>query len=91
MKIRQPVINTLDRVGIDYKSIDNVKKDYLSMNRFSGETCKTTALIKCLIAWVYRTSNDYERGIQEVKISDFDRVRYFILEQDSNAYSTCID
>jgi hypothetical protein len=43
------------------------------------------------IGWVYSTSNDYENGINKVNVSDFDRVRYFVLEQDNNAYMTCLD
>ena len=91
MTIKQPVINTFDRVGIDYKSLDNVTQNYTSINRFSGAKASTTQLISALIAWVYRTSNAYEAGDNKIKLSDFDRIRYFIMEQDSNAYMTCID
>jgi len=91
MKIKQSVINTFDRVEIPYKDFDNIKKDRVSRNRFSGETCETTELINYLISWVYETSNAYEQGDQKIRISDFDRIRYFILEQDSNAFNTCID
>jgi hypothetical protein len=89
--IKQSVINTFNRVGIDYQSLDNHKTTFRATNRFSGDSCGTTELIAHLIQWVYNTSNDYERGYQAVNVSDFDRVRYFILEQDSNAYTTCID
>lgn len=91
MSIKKSVINTFNRVEIPYKDFDNTKKTYTSENRFSGETCETTELINYLIGWVYKTSSEYERGIQEVRISDFDRLRYFILDQDSNAFSICID
>lgn len=89
--IKQSVINTFKRVGIDYEQMDNTSKNYQVRNRFSGETCLTTELLAYLVDWVYETSNHYERGDKEVRISDFDRIRYFILEQDSKVYSTCID
>lgn len=89
--IKQSVINTFKRVGIDYELYDNEIKAYEVRNRFGGGSCTTTQLIAFLIGWVYNTNNDYEMGIRKVNISDFDRIRYFILEQDSNAYSTCID
>ena len=91
MKIRQAVINTFNRVGIDYKKLVEKKGTYAVQNRFSGEVCYTSALIAYLVEWVYATSNQYEMGNYKVKISDFDRIRYFILEVDSNAYSICID
>jgi hypothetical protein len=89
--IKNSVINTFNRVGIDYESIDNTTKNCIAVNRFSGEQVETTELIAYLIDWVYTTSNKYEDGDQSIKISDFDRIRYFILEQDQEAYSTCID
>ena len=89
--IKKSVINTFNRVNIPHYRLDNKIKSVTSHNRFTGESCNTTMLIAYLIDWVYKTSNDYEQGIREVNISDFDRVRYFILEQDSNAYSVCID
>jgi len=68
------------------------KTDKVSVvNRFSGEACETTELIAYLINWVYQTSNKYEAGDFSVKVSDFDRIRYFINEIDSNAYMNCID
>lgn len=91
MKIKQSVINTFNRVGIKYDEFDNTEKDITVYNRFGGGSCETTELIAFLVDWVYSTSNDYERGINKVKISDFDRVRYFILDADSNVYTTCID
>lgn len=91
MKIKQSVINTFDRVGIDYKTL--MKKPGLMKveNRFGGGSCETTPFIAYLIKWVYAINNGYEAGVQTVNVSDFDRVRYFILEVDSNAYSVCID
>lgn len=89
--IRQPVINTFERVGIDYKDLVDETNEIEVFNRFGGGSCKTTPLIAFLVNWVYKTNDDYERGIRKVKVADFDRIRYFILEQDSNAYSTCID
>jgi hypothetical protein len=91
MTIRQSVINTFNRVGIDYKSLLTKTDEVEVYNRFGFGSCSTTPLIAHLISWVYSTSNDYEAGIRKVNLSDFDRVRYFIAEVDSKAYSTCID
>lgn len=89
--IKQSVVNTFKRVGIDYENIDNTTVGYSARNIFTGEEVKTTALIVYLINWVYATSLKYENGDYSVKVSDFDRIRYFVLEQDQNAYSTCLD
>ena len=91
MTIKKSVINTFNRVGIDYKKLMTDTEQVTVNNRFGGGSCKTTGFIAYLIGWVYGTSNAYEMGIQKVNLSDFDRIRYFILEKDSNAYSTCID
>jgi hypothetical protein len=91
MIIKQSVINTFNRVGIDYKKWIDFEEKWEISNRFTGERVTVKPLISVLIQWVYKISNQYEVGNQEVKISDFDRIRYFILEQDSNAYFTCID
>lgn len=91
MTIKQSVINTFNRVGIDYKKLLKIKNKVEVFNRFSGESAVTTSLLARCVQWVYGTSNDYELGIRKVNISDFDRVRYFILEADSNVYMTCID
>lgn len=91
MNIPKPVINTFERVGIDYKALSEQLGEYTAVNRFSGESVKTTALIKCLVSWVYRISNEYERGDSRVKVSDFDRIRYFIAKFAPEVYSTCID
>lgn len=91
MIIPQPVINSMKRVGIDYELFENDTEKVSVSNRFSGETVETLPLIANLIEWVYRTSNDYERGIHKVNLSDFDRIKYFILKIDSKAYMACID
>ena len=56
-----------------------------------GGSCTTTPLVAELIEWVYRTNDAIDAGRSNVKIDDFDRVRYFIAETDPTAYSTCID
>ena len=89
--IKQPVINTFNRVGIDHQLWSAIPGRVKVENRFGGGGCETSPLIAYLIAWVYETSNAYERGENKVAIADFDRVRYFILAQDQNAYMTCID
>lgn len=91
MKIKQSVINTFKRVGIPYEELQKKEGIYEARNRFSGETCQVSYLIGYLIQWVYMTSDAYERGERRVSIDDFDRIRYFILEQDRDAYMTCID
>lgn len=89
--MKQSVINSFNRVGIDYLGLqdktDKIKVD----NRFGGGSCETSPLIAECIAWVYQTSNDYEAGVQAVKIQDFDRIRYFVAAEDNNAYMTCLD
>lgn len=89
--IKQSVLNTFNRVGINADSCNNTDKTVEVFNRFGGGSCTTTELIAYLIEWVYKTSNAYERGATRPAIADFDRIRYFILEQDNNAYYTCID
>ena len=89
--IKQSVINTFNRVGIDYKTLIEDKTPVTIGNRFGGGSCETTRLVAECIEWVYATNNAYEIGLRDVKVSDFDRVRYFILEQDSNAYYTYLD
>ena len=91
MNIKQSVINTFERVGIDYKLLVDQKQEVEVYNRFGGSSCVTSPLVAHLIAFVYETNNDYEIGINKVNLSDFDRIRYFILEADKNAYMTCID
>lgn len=94
MTIPQPVINTFRRVGIDPGRIqiglDSPNKVKV-FNRLSGEFCETNESISSLIEWVYATSNRLEMGTCNINISDFDRIRHFILKCDSNAYMTCID
>jgi hypothetical protein len=90
MTIKQSVLNTFSRVGID-GGLDNTAKTESIANRFSGESADVTPLVFECIDWVYRTSNAYEAGRSKVAISDFDRVRYFVAETDPNAYNTCLD
>jgi hypothetical protein len=89
--IKQSVLNTFKRVGINHEVLDNTQKTETVENRFGGGICQTTELIAFLIGWVYDTSNAYEFGDVSVRLYDFDRIRYFILAEDSNAYMTCLD
>lgn len=89
--IKTSEINTFKRVGIDFETLQNYPDQMTVMNRFSGETAKTSALVACVIQKVYNVSNAYERGDYSVKTSDFDRLRMFVLNQDSKAYMTCLD
>ncbi len=89
--MKQSVINTLERVGIDYKPLLTRTDKVTVENRFGGGSCETSPLIARLIAWVYATNNAYETGDETVKIADFDRIRYFVLAEDQNAYNTCLD
>lgn len=91
MTLTQPIINTFNRVGIPYENLIKNRDYVFATNRFSGESVETSVLIAYLVDWVYQTSDDYEIGITKVKLSDFDRVRYFIAKVDPKAYSTCID
>jgi hypothetical protein len=89
--IKQSVINTFNRVGIEYEYYLGKEGEVEVQNRFGGGNCMTTPLIAECIAWVYRTNDAFDNGNYIYTIADFDRVRMFILEQDSKAYSTCID
>lgn len=91
MEIKQSVKNTMDRVGIDYASLEKLTDKVEAYNRFSGEACVTTPLVAECIAKIYAINDAYEFGNNSVKVADFDRLRYFVLEADSNAYSTCVD
>lgn len=93
MKLTQPIINTLERAGIDYKlNAKNEPTDRVEVsNRFTGETATVHPLIAKIINWVYETNNAYERGDNTVKLSDFDRLRYFVLANDPTAYYLCLD
>jgi len=91
MKIKQSVINTFDRVGIPYRVLMKDKFKVTVRNRFTGASCETSPLVKFLIHWVYDTNNSYEFGDHYIKVADFDRIRYFVLAEDSNAYSVCLD
>lgn len=92
--IKQSVLNTFKRVGIEHEELvawgeKGVK--HTAANRFTGERVQTTPLVAKLIDWVYQTSNAYERGDFKVKVADFDRIRYFVLDQDREAYMACLD
>ena len=89
--IKQSVINTFKRVGIPYEELLKDEALVVIENRFGGGSCETTPLVASCIYWVYNTNNAYELGDRSVKITDFDRVRYFVLEQDQEAYMTCLD
>lgn len=89
--IKKSVINTFKRVGINYEAFNNTDKNVEVYNRFGGGKATTTQLIAFLINWVYDISNAYEVGDFKVKTADFDRIRYFVAEQDSEAYMTCLD
>ena len=89
--IKQSVINTFKRIGIPSEQLNNTVKNCTSNNWLTGESCPTTELIAHCIGWVYATQLKFEQGISNVNISDFDRIRYFVLEQDDNAYMTCLD
>jgi len=91
MEIKQSVINSFERVGIPYEILLADKTNHTANNRFTGEIVNTSALIRFLILWVYQTNNNYEKGIYDVKVSDFDRIRYFVLAQDPTAYNICLD
>jgi len=89
--IRQPVLNSMKRVGIDPTMYDNEREDVEVCNRFGGGCCTTTELLSFLVGWVYDVSNQYEMGDTHIALADFDRIKYFVLEQDSTVYATCID
>lgn len=91
MEIKQSVKNTFARVGIDYETLLKEEQKVEVANRFGGGSCETSVLVAKCIERVYELSNQYESGTMEVTIADFDRLRYFILEADKEAYSTCID
>lgn len=91
--IKQSVINTFKRVGIEHEQLvawGEQGVQHTAANRFSGERIQTTPLVAKCIDWVY---NEGENGVTngKVKVSDFDRIRYFVLAEDSKAYMTCLD
>ena len=91
MNLKQSEINTLNRIGIDYGYWLGIDDEVLVENRFGGGSCVTTPFIAHLINWVYQTSNAYELGLRDVRLDDFDRVRYLIMREDQKAYMTCLD
>jgi len=90
-EIKKSVKNSFDRVGIPYQTLDNEEKIFVSRNLLSGETCLTTDLIRYCILWVYTQQMRYDKGDRTTRVSDFDRIRYFVLDQDKTAYMTCLD
>ena len=68
MEIKRSVINTFNRVGIDYKTLLETPGNVVVRNRFNGEEEVTNALIGRCVEWVYDTSNDYDLGVKEVKV-----------------------
>jgi hypothetical protein len=96
MKIKQSVINTFNRVGIPYEQLTTQTNHACPsaetvFNQFGYGSCTTTPLVAACIREVYKIGRAYENGDHSVKVSDFDRIRYFVLEQDSNAYNVCLD
>lgn len=89
--IKQSVINTFKRIGLKHENFDNTLKAVTVHNRFGGGSAVVTVLISECISFVYDISNRYERGDFSVNTSDFDRLRYFVLAEDSNAYMTLLD
>ena len=91
--MKKSVENTMKRVGIwdAYQHFTKFKTPVTVSNRFGFGSCETSKSVEFLINWVYDVSNQYEMGIRKVNVSDFDRIRYFIADEDSNAYMTCID
>jgi hypothetical protein len=91
MIIKQSVINTFDRIRAQYLALDNTAKTETATNWLSGATCPVTPLVLYCIQWVYSETMKQEAGKSKTRLDDFDRVRYFILETDPNAYNVCID
>lgn len=89
--IKQSLINTFDRVGIDYKTLATSDKKVEVYNRFGGGSATTTEFIAYLIKWVYQANDQFDQGTSTVRLDDFDRIRYFIMDQDQSAYMTCLD
>jgi hypothetical protein len=89
--IKQSVINTFERIGIPYKTLDNTEKTKICPNWINGETATVTPLIAWCVSWVYGTQLRFEEGKSDIRLDDFDRVRYFVLDQDKNAYMTLLD
>lgn len=92
VEIKQSVINTFERVGLNYKLLlGDARKSVTVTNRFGYGSCETTPLIEGVIQKVYDISNAYEYGDYSVRMDDFDRLKHFVVEKDSNAYMTCLD
>lgn len=93
MKLTTPIINSLTRAGIDYNlNAKNDQADKVEVsNRFTGETTTVHPLIAEVVKWIYKTNDAFDHGDQSVKISDFDRLRYFVLANDPTAYYLLLD
>ena len=89
--LKKSLINTFKRVGIDYASYSDTPDETIAINRFTGEECPTSFIVKHCIEWVYTTNNRIDAGDTSISIADFDKVRYFVLERDKNAYAICLD
>jgi hypothetical protein len=87
----KPLLNTFARVGIDPAPYLTRTGTVTVNNRFTGTPCTTSPLNAYLIEWVYETNDAYDRGGCTVRLSDFDRIRYFIAKEDNNAYMNCLD
>lgn len=92
MTIKQPVKNTMARIGLNWEEFEGTENDKVTIdNRFGGGSCETTPLVRRCIETIYSISNAYEDDDYKVTIDDFDRLRHFVLDVDSNAYMVCID
>jgi hypothetical protein len=91
--IRKAVINTFGRVGLNnyQELLDRDNEKVVAENQFGYGTVETTPLVAECIKLVYRIGRDYNYGDYSVRVDDFDRLRYFVLEQDSKAYRVCLD
>lgn len=87
--IKQSVLNTFARVGIAPTLYDRTTKSLKMRNRFSGEGVEVSPLVARCVEWVYNAERDVQLG--NITVSDFDRVRYFVLAEDSEAYMTLLD
>jgi len=96
LQVKQSVINSLQRVGLDLDSLKRLAErtdKVTAYNRFGGGSCETTPLVSALIQWVYKTGDElgFSMGQHSVKIQDFDRIKYWVLDLDNKAYMTCLD
>jgi len=80
----------MDRLGIDYLTLGKSTEKVEVFNRFGGGSCQTTPLVARCISKIYALNDAYDSG-KNINVADFDRLRYFVLEADKEAYYTCID